>query len=140
MVAFVASIIVLVLLVSFVMWYGNRRPVGTPLTWAEGMLGAVTVFAIFLLAYAIVPNQWLFWAYNQLNWRADAIAYKLSFFGRGTITITKAAIADTIATVIYVVMLGANIFLWAKWQKRGQKREVPAIETSTFGRPLVRKA
>lgn len=140
MVAFVTSIIVLVLGVAVVFGVGNRRPLGTPLTWAEAMLGAVFVFGLFVLAYGILPNQWLLWADNELNWRADAIAYKLSFWGRGTITITKQAVRDVIATVIYVVVLGANVWLWAAWQKRGQKKETPAIETSTFGRPLVKKA
>ena len=140
MVAFLTSIIVLVIGTALVMLVGSRRPVGTPVTWAEAMLGAVAVFALFVLAYGIVPNQWLLWADNELSWRADAIAYKLSFWDRGTITITKQAIRDIIATVIYVVMLGVNIYLWAVWQKRGQKKETPAIETSTFGRPLVRKA
>jgi hypothetical protein len=139
-VAFVTSIIALALGIGLVFWVGDRRPVGTPLTWAEAMLGSVFVLALLLLGYAILPNQWLQWADNELKWRADAIAYKLSFFDRGTITITKQAIRDIVATVIYVVLLGLNVFLWSKWQKRGQKVETPAIETSTYGRPLVRKA
>ena len=140
MVAFVTSIIALVVGILVVFWVGARRPVGTPVTWAEAMVGALFVTALLLIGYAIVPNQWLAWADNELKWRADAIAYRLSFFDRGTITITKQAIRDIIATVIYVVLLGVNLFLWAKWQKRGQKKETPAIETSTYGRPLVRKA
>lgn len=140
MVAFVTSIIVLVLGTALVFLYGRRRPVGTPLTWAEAMFGAVVVLALFVLAYGILPNQWLLWADNELQWRADAILYKLSFWDRGTITITKQALRDVIAAVIYVVLLVANVWLWAAWQKRGQKKEQPAIETSTFGRPLVKKA
>jgi hypothetical protein len=139
-VAFVTSILVLVVGIAIVFWVGNRRPVGTPLTWAEAMLGSIFVTALLLVGYAIVPNQWLAWADNELKWRADSIAYRLSFFDRGTITITKQAIRDIIATVIYVVLLGLNIYLWAAWQKRGQKKELPAIETSSYGRPLVKKA
>ncbi|HET7718791.1 MAG TPA: hypothetical protein VFK43_02410 [Acidimicrobiales bacterium] len=150
MVAFITSIIVLVVGTALVMLVGSRRPVGTPLTWAEAMLGAVAVFALFVLAYGIVPNQWLLWADNELKWRADAIGIPspfgtlfedgITFFGRGRVLVTKQAIRDIVATVIYVVMLGANIWLWSVWQKRGQRKDTPAIETSTFGRPLVRKA
>ena len=140
MVAFVTSIIVLVVGVAIVFWVGARRPVGAPLTWAEAMAASIFITALLLVGYAIVPNQWLAWADNELKWRADAIAYRLSFFDRGTITITKQAARDIVATLIYVVLLGVNIVLWSKWQKRGQKKETPAIETSTYGRPLVRKA
>jgi hypothetical protein len=135
----VTSIIALVVGIAVVFWVGGRRPVGTPLTWAEAMLGSVFVFGLLLLGYAILPNQWLLWADNELKWRADAIAYKLSFFDRGTITITKQAIRDIVATLIYVVLLGVNVVLWSAWQKRGQKKETPAIETSTYGRPLVKR-
>lgn len=140
MVAFVTSIVALVIGVLAVLWVGSRRPVGTPVTWAEAMAGATFVTALLILGYAIVPNQWLLWADNELKWRADAIAYRLSFWDRGTITITKQAIRDIVATLIYVVLLGVNVYLWAAWQKRGQKKETPAIETSTYGRPLVKKA
>jgi hypothetical protein len=53
------------------------------------------------------------------------------------------AISDIIATGIYVVMFGLNLFLFAMWQKRGaEKEEAPdaAPKTSRFGRPLRRKA
>lgn len=139
MVAFVTSIVVLAVGIAIAFRVGDRRPVGTPLTWAEAMLGSVGILALLLVGYAVLPNQWLAWADNELKWRADAIAYRLSFWDRGTITITKQAIRDIVATLLYVVLLGLNIYLWAKWQKRGQKKEVPAIETSTYGRPLVKR-
>jgi hypothetical protein len=139
-VAFIASFVMLLIGVGVVMFVGQRRPPGTPLTWAEAMLGAVFLMGLFVLAYGVVPNQFLLWADNELNWRADAIAYVLRFWGRGQVVITKQAIRDIIVTVIYVVMLGVNVALWAQWQKRGRAKETPAIETSTFGRPLVRKA
>src|SRR5947208_1767005 len=50
----------------------SRRPPGTPLTWAEAIVGASLVFGVLLLAYGVVPNQWLQWADNQLHWRQDA--------------------------------------------------------------------
>ena len=140
MVAFIASFLMLLAGVGIVVLVGRRRPPGTPLTWAEAMLGAVFIMGLFVLAYGVVPNQFLLWADNELNWRADAVAYVVKFWGRGQVVITKQAIRDIIVTVIYVVMLGANVAAWAAWQKRGRAKATPAIETSTFGRPLVRKA
>ena len=150
MVAFVTSVIALAVGIALVFWVGGRRPVGAPITWAEAMLGATFVFALLLVGYAIVPNQWLAWADNELNWRPDAIGIPtpwgtmfedgVTFFGRGRIMVTKQTVRDLIATVMYVVLLGLNVYLWVWWQKRGQKKETPAIETSTYGRPIVRKA
>lgn len=141
MAAFVTSLVLLIGVTALVFAYGNRRPVGTPVTWAEAILGSVVVFFLLLLAYGIVPNQWLLWAAGPLKWRADSILYVVKFWGRGKVTITKAALGDIIVTIIYVVELGANIVLWSKWQKRGRKKEAAAaaISQSTFGRPLVRK-
>ena len=36
--------------------------------------------------------------------------------------------------------LAGNLWMWSWWQKRAQKQAVvPEIETSAYGRPLVRK-
>jgi hypothetical protein len=49
------------------------------------------------------------------------------------------AVRDIVVTMIYVVILGLNVFLFSKWQKRN---EVPAeapdepVRRSRFGRPL----
>jgi hypothetical protein len=49
------------------------------------------------------------------------------------------AVRDIVVTLIYVVVLGLNVFLFAQWQKRN---EVPAeaadepVRRSRFGRPL----
>jgi hypothetical protein len=141
MAALVTSIVLFLIGIGVVQWIGRHRRPGTPITWAEAVLGAVLVFGLLLLAYGVIPNSWLLMEQNEWKWRADAIAYVVKFWGRGQVIITKQAIGDIVATVIYVVMLGLNIALWSQWQKRGRAREErPAIETSTFGRPLVRKA
>jgi hypothetical protein len=155
-VAFVTSIVLLLIGVGIIFFVASRRPPGTPLTWAEAIVAGAFVFGVLLLAYGVVPNQWLQWADNQLHWRQDAFGIPtgplpfrhhvifekgITFFGgHGRVLITKQAVRDIIVTMIYVVMLGANLALWAVFQKRGRpKEEVPAIETSTFGRPLVRR-
>ena len=170
MIAFVSSTVFLLVLMGGAMQYGKRRPIGTPLTWAEAMIGALFVFAVFFLAYGIVPDAFLRWADGPLKWRSDAkgipigplrhlmnkkwnnhwYSYEknslwpkgVTFFGRARITIVKEHVRDFVAANIYIVLLGVQIKLWAAWQKRGKKAAASAAvePTSAFGRPLVRQA
>ncbi|MGF1599819.1 MAG: hypothetical protein ACFCVK_23385 [Acidimicrobiales bacterium] len=147
MVALITSIIAAVLMVLGVLWYARRRPVGTPVTWGEAMVGAVYVFFLAFLAYGVIPHQWLTLAENELNWRADRFVY-----GPGNIVqpasqggwlpfdITYRVVSDSIAGVFYLVFFGAQIVLWLVWQNRGQAAEQRGqIPRSTYGRPLVKQ-
>jgi len=120
--ALVTSTLLLVLGTALVFRVGMRRPIGTPLTWAEAIVGALFVFMLMLLAYGVVPNAWLLMEQNEWGWRADSIAYVAKFWGRGQVVITKQAIGDIVVTVMYVVFLSAQVALWAVWQKRGKKK------------------
>lgn len=145
MVSLVVSTVMTLLLCGGVFWYAKRRPVGTPLTWGEAMLGAGYVFLIFFLAYGVVPDRWLLWADNELNWREDRLV-----FGPGDIlkpqaeggwlpfTINYRTVRDLIAVGIYGVALGVNIWMWAAWQNRGKQVEEPE-PVSEYGRPLVKE-
>ena len=66
----------------------------------------------------------------------------VTFFGRGRVIIPKETSRDIIAATLYIIMLGVQIFLWSAWQKRGKKAvdKAALAPTSSFGRPLVRKA
>lgn len=138
MVAFAASILILVAGIVLCLVVGRRRPPGTPVTWGEAIVAGTFVFALMLLAYGIVPNEWLSYADDELLWRADKVLYKLTFFGRGAITISYEALRDVIVSIIYIAALAGQIILWSAWQKRGRQ---PALEppTSAFGRPVARK-
>ncbi len=153
MAAFVSSLVVLILGVAICMYVGNRRPLGTPLTWGEAMIGGTFVFALMLVAYGVAPHQWLAYADNELLWRPDKLLVGISsagvvwgndaknMGGSGRILINYQAIRDIVATVLYVVFLGGQMYLWSVWQKRGRKKpgDVEAA-TSRFGRPVLRKA
>lgn len=150
MVAFIASLIVTLVMCAVIVMVGRRRPPGTPLTWGEGFLAGTFMFALMLMFYGVVPNQWLQWAGNELGWRSDSIGvptpfgrlwpHGLTFFGRGRVTITAQAVGDAVAAGFYVVFFVAQIVGWLWWQKRGKKTAPPpAIEMSAFGRPLVKK-
>ncbi len=141
MVAFVVSVLVLVVLVAPIPLYGKRRPVGTFLSWGEAMLAATYVFFIMFWAFGVVPHQWLTWADNELNWRPDVIVV-----GPGNVladylpfAITKQTLRDLIVVAIYGVILGGMLVLWAKWQSRGDVTPGDEVEKSRFGRPLVKE-
>ena len=154
MAAFVSSMIILFLGVAVCLFVGSRRPIGTPVTWGEAMVGGSFVFGLMLLAYGIVPHQWLAFADNELLWRPDKLLVGISsggvvwgndaknLGGTGRILINYQAIRDIIATVLYVVFLGGQMVLWSVWQKRGRKKpgDVEEASRSRFGRPVLRKA
>jgi hypothetical protein len=147
-VAFVFSVLLTVGLTVAAFVYGKRRPVGKPLRWGEAMFAAAYIFLILFLAYGVVPHQWLTHADNELAWRRDKILYgPFNIFepealgGHFPFTITYEAVRDVIATVIYIVFLGANIWFAVWWQNRGKKAAEarPELTTSSYGRPLVRR-
>ncbi|MGB3412301.1 MAG: hypothetical protein WBA45_14025 [Microthrixaceae bacterium] len=154
MVAFIVSLLLAAAMVAPIFSYAKKRPVGTTLTWGEAMLGAVYVFFIIFWIYGVVPHQWLTWADSELGWRPDLI-----WFGKGgeitlpfvgwswstpwfPIMVNARAVRDIIATVLYVVFLGLQMWVWGWWQNRGKRADAAkAIEpTSNYGRPLVKRA
>jgi hypothetical protein len=152
MVAFVVSFLILIVGTAACFLVARRRPMGTPLTWGEAIVAGTYVFALMLLAYGIVPHQWLDFADNELLWRPDRILLGVSsaglvfgadardMGGTGRILVSYEVLRDVIAAALYGLFLGANVWLWSVWQKRGKKK--PALEpvTSRFGRPVIRKA
>jgi len=149
-VALVTSIVASVLMSYGIFWYAKRRPVGTPVTWGEAMLGSAYVFFLSFLAYGVIPHQWLTLAENELSWRADRIVFgpgdilrPISQGGWFPFDITYRSVSDTIAVVIYGIVLGLQIWMWAKWQNRDKDAEARAqavlSQTSTFGRPLIKQ-
>jgi hypothetical protein len=139
-VAFVVSLVALGLTLGAVVAYARRRPPGAALTWGEAMLAATFAFFVMFLAYGIVPHQWLAWADNELNWRADKILYGPGdLFAKLPFTVTYQVLRDLIATGLYIVFLGGQVYLWSMWQARG-KTKPAELPVSSYGRPLVKKA
>ena len=152
MVAFVTSLLLTVVLVAIAMAYGSRRPVGAPITWGQAMLGSVYIFFVAFWAYGMVPHLFLTWADNELNWRPDNLVYQYWSFlgflkpqtagGWFPMTVTMQAIRDLLVVLIYVAFLGFNMYVWSWWNNRQKRADAKAqeLETSDYGRPLVRKA
>ena len=55
-------------------------------------------------------------------------------------TIPWQAVRDIVVVLIHVWFFGLIIFLWGKWQKRGEATPGTGVATSNYGRPLVKKA
>ena len=151
MVALVISVLIVVVGVGICLAVGRRRPPGTLLTWGEAFVAGTFVFALMVVAYGVVPHQWLDFADNELLWRADKLLVSISgdglvwgqeakdAGGTGRLLINYQAIRDIVASGFYIVFLGAHIYLWSVWQKRGRTK-APVEASSRFGRPLIRKA
>jgi uncharacterized membrane protein len=145
-VALVVSTLVTILLALGIVWYGRRRPVGAPLTWAEAMLAAAYCFFLAFLAYGVVPHQWLMLAENEWAWRGDRVVVgpggilePQALGGWLPFTLTYRVLGDTVAVVIYGIFLAAHVALFAIWQDRAKARPAADVVRSTYGRPLVKR-
>jgi hypothetical protein len=145
--AFLTSLIAATLLTLAVIPYGKRRPRGTPFSWGEAMLGATYSFGVMFLAFGVVPHQWIDHADKDLKWDRTRIIYGPGGFlkpqtagGWNPITLQYQAVRDIIVVLIHVYFFGLLIFIWNWWQKRGAETATKQLETSSYGRPLVKKA
>ena len=145
--AFLFSFILSTGLSLLVLPYAKRRPKGTPTTWGEAMLAAVFAFGVMFIAFGVVPHQFIDHADKELAWTRSKIIYgpgdilkPKAFGGWFPFNMSYQAVRDIVVVVIHVWYFGLMIFLWSKWQKRGDGKPTTALETSTYGRPLVKKA
>ncbi len=125
--------------------FGKRRPVDKQTTWGEAMVGSVYVFFALFLAFGVVPHQFIDHADKNLGWRQDKlllgpfdILKPKAFGGQFPFTLSYEAVRDIVVIVIHVFFVVLMVKLVSWWQKRGVK-VAKEIETSTYGRPLVRK-
>jgi hypothetical protein len=140
-VAFVSSVVITALLVGIIFWYARKREVGQYLTWGDAMVSASYIFFLMFWVYGVVPHQFITWADGELNWRPDRlIAGPGEFITEYVpVDISYQTIRDLIVVGIYGIAIAGNVWLWAWWQKRGQKKdETPEIAASDYGRPLVK--
>jgi hypothetical protein len=126
--------------------YAKRRPVGTPLSWGQAMIAAVYAFGVMFIAFGVVPHQWIDHADKNLGWTKakhvhgpGGILKSKADGGWLPLTLQYESLRDTVVVLIHVYYFGLLMFLWSKWQKRGQTKSTD-VATSTYGRPLVKKA
>jgi hypothetical protein len=116
-----------------------RRPKRTaePATWAQTIFGAMVVWAILILAYGVVPHEWLTFAASYLNFGKDTFVLRENQWAENLppFDISRLVVADSVATAMYVVFGTINVYLFAAWQKR--KVAEPAPEGDEPAEPLV---
>lgn len=102
-----------------------------PATWAQTVLGAMFVWSMFALGYGVIPHEWLTFANSYLNWDSSFYVVHHGQWAASLppFDVTRDKVADSVAAVIYVVVLGLNIMYFAAWQKR--KVAEPATEGET---------
>ena len=144
--AFLVALFGSIALILVVIPIGRRRPIGKPLSWGEAMIASIYTFAVMFLAFGVVPHQWIDHADKDLGWSKDNIIFgpggilkPQSEGGWNPITLQYEAVRDIVVVVIYAFYFGMVIFIWRWWQTRGRVTSTE-VATSTYGRPLVKKA
>ena len=139
------ALLVIGLVILFVLM---RRPKpDRPATWAECMAGAVGVFGLMTLGYAIIPHEWITYSDKYLQWGTTSFLVRSGqnvLFVNFPFDINMKAISDIVTVGIYGLVLGLNVALFVLWQKRGETKEEVAPDAtprkSRFGRPLRRRS
>jgi hypothetical protein len=141
------AVLLLVIGLGITFYYLKKPKPDRPATWAECMGGAVGVFAMMTLAYAVIPSEYINFSDKYLQWDTTHFVFRThqDMLGLGILdwpfSMNKQAVRDIIVVGIYVVLFGLNLFLFAQWQKRGKEEATEAAEkpkVSRFGRPLRR--
>ena len=143
MIAFATALLLALAGNAAVLLYSKRRAPGAPLSWGEAMAASVFAFVIFNLWYGVIPHQWITLADNEWGWRSDRIlSGPGGLFEANRIlpfTIDYQVLRDLVVLVLYGAGLTLHVFHWVQWQNRSKpKQEI--VPTTTYGRPLVRKA
>jgi hypothetical protein len=142
-------------------WLVMRRPKRSaePATWAAVVLGALFVWFMFALGYGVIPHEWLTFGNSYLNFDASSFLIHRGQWATNVppFDITRDKVIDAGAALIYVIVLGLNIFFFSAWQKRKVVEPAPeaAVEegpvtggsmftrlrrskrTSAYGRPVT---
>lgn len=112
-------------------------------TWSEAMGGAVGVFFVMVLGYAVIPSEWITFSDKYLQWTPDKV-----FVDTYPVKVSYQAIRDIVVVVIYGAFFGLNLLLWKLWQQRLTVKpaavpegegEAKVVRTSRFGRPVKAK-
>jgi hypothetical protein len=111
-----------------------------PATWAATILGAMFVWALMILAYGVVPHEWLTFANAELNWGKDTYFLQQGQFLGGRFPpfdVPRFVGADVVAATMYVVFGVLNVFLFSAWQKRKVAEPVATPEGEEPAPPVT---
>jgi hypothetical protein len=126
-----ASLLLLIGIVIAVVWIRRPKKSAEPATWAASIVGALAVWALMTLAYAVWPHEWLTFANSYLNFGKDTFLVRENQFFGGSfppIDVPRYVIADIVAASSYIVFGTINVYLFSAWQKRKLAEPVAPAE------------
>ena len=139
-------------MIGLAVWRMRKPKPDRPTTWAEAMAGAVYVFALFLLMYAIIPHEFItaadkYWGLSTNRYiikSTTQIPFNTAWNWPFSIDLQH-GVRDPAVVMIYIAFFASNIAMFVLWQKRptvseAAEREPVAVGKSRFGRPLKAKA
>lgn len=136
MVALIVALVVTLAMTGAIVGYSYVRPADKPTTWGEAMVGSAFVFMLFVMLFGILPDQFIDWADNDLEWTNEKFLFTEDSIMPFRMDYQK--LRDVIVVIEHIVALGAIPVVAVAWQKRGE-RTGPST-TSDFGRPLVKES
>ena len=141
-VAFTGSLLLSGVMTGAIIVYAKRRPkaAGATLTWGQAMAAAMYCSFLMFFFFGVVPDRWRVYSAGSLGMRSDAILAGPGSTGWLTnfpVVISKAIVSDLVTVNLYMVGLVTTFKVWGIWQARGSNVS-DEVETSTYGRPLVK--
>ena len=135
MVALIVALVVTLAMTGVLVGYSYIRPADRPTTWGEAMIGATFVFMLFMMLFGILPDQFIDYADNDLEWTNEKFLFTEDSIMPFRMDYQK--LRDLIVVVEHLVALGGIPAVAVMWQKRGER--VGPTTTSDYGRPLVKE-
>jgi len=118
-------------------WIRRPKRSNEPATWAQTFAGALLVWIMLTLGYAVIPSEWIVFGNSYLEFNSstflvqrDQIATNLPPFD-----ITRDKFVDAVAGLIYVIVLVLNVWLFVAWQKRKVAEPVAVPEGEASEEP-----
>jgi len=123
---------------ALLVWVLNQK-----MTWARAVFAAFVTWIELVIIFGMVPSEWLNFAQTDLDWSSQRVAVAIpAFLVLGNdVTISWAAIKDSISMGYHLVMLGAAAVFVIQLQRMRQGAPPSAEKAeprSPYGRPLVR--
>lgn len=123
---------------ALLVWVLNQK-----MTWARAVFAAFVTWIELVIIFGMVPSEWLNFAQTDLDWSSQRVAVTIpAFLVLGNdVTVSWAAIKDSISMGYHLVMLGAAAVFAIQLQRMRQGAPASAEKAeprSPYGRPLVR--
>ena len=102
---------------ALLVWVLNQK-----MTWARAVFAAFVTWIELVIIFGMVPSEWLNFAQTDLDWSSQRVAVTIpAFLVLGNdVTISWAAIKDSISMGYHLVMLGAAAVFAIQLQRMRQ--------------------